>query len=81
METVPIPMGKDKYTKEELKKQRALEAQFNAAKLKSSTLAEATEWRDCFTLALKDAKKAEKNKKKPSKKVESDHGEEDESET
>jgi hypothetical protein len=75
-------MGKDKYSISELKKQRELEAQFNAAKLKSSKLAEGEAWRDCFTLFLRNSKKEgekdKKNKKKRDKK-ESNESEEDES--
>ena len=59
LESETIPIGKDKYSVEEMKKRKEQEEQFEKAKAKlaQSKLKEGTEWSDCFTLAIIKSKK------------------------
>lgn len=71
LESENIPIGKDKYSLDEIKKQQALAEQFEKAKAKlaNNKFKEGTEWNDCFTLAVINSKKKtlQSNAKKPVK--------------
>ena len=79
LESQTIPIGKDKYSLDEIKKQKALEEQIKKAKeLAMGKMKEGTEWKDCFTLAVINSKKnVAKTNTKKSVKNESAEGEEE----
>ena len=61
LESENIPIGKDKYSLEEMKKKKELEEQIQKAKAKAAQgkMKEGTEWKDCFTLAVINNKKSQ----------------------